>query len=591
MNNKTISEGSTQILNNIKNGVYRNSYLVYNRKSTDEPNNQKNSIKYQKSENLRFAMRERLPIASVSLDGLCLDGIISEKHSGFKEDIELTFGKDGTVQYKIDRPKFYRLVEYLSKGYFKGVVFLCWDRASRNKGDNNIIEKLIRQGIDLRFTLATYDKTSSGALHMDIDGMFAQHHSRVTSEKVSLSIRNQRSKGICTYKAPVGYLNSGSMEHKPFDSIRAPIVKQLFEKYAEGNWSLADLARWANAQGLTMPPVRKRRTKEDMLSEEVEDNMTVLEPVSRPIRANNVHKILTSPFYTGKIFGNDGQLIASNSHSALISDALFSVVQSLMRKKNVSVHYTQKLVSPYRGMVRCAECKRVYTPYTQKGIMYYGCRCNTACGNSRKNFNISFLEQEIGDRLRTISFTEAELDELNARTQTDIALLEKKRNTEIDQIERKKRKVREDLNYLRSNKLALLRTGVYTVETYMEEEFSLDKELSVLQTHEQASDASMHEVIQDVTELSELLKDLYLTYKKGNSNEKEEILRKLFSELYFSENTFTCKWKNGLQLLENRFNLICAQTTWISELVNNHKFVQESIEDIKAVLQSVSIPP
>src|ERR1700733_1368205 len=63
INEKTEKE----VLKEIKSGVYRNSYLIYNRKSTDEPDNQKNSIKYQKSENARFAFSEHLPIASISL--------------------------------------------------------------------------------------------------------------------------------------------------------------------------------------------------------------------------------------------------------------------------------------------------------------------------------------------------------------------------------------------------------------------------------------------------------------------------------------------------------------------------------------------
>src|ERR1700739_347171 len=197
----------TQILEDIESGKYRDCYLIYNRKSTDDTDNQKNSIKYQKSENTRFAFREHLPIAPITLEGFCTDGIISERHSGFKEDLELTFGDGNAVQYRVERPKFYRLAQLLSKSYFKGVIFLCWDRASRNKGDDTILRKLMKAGVDIRFTLAQYDKTSSGALHMDIDGMFAEHHSRVTSEKVRLATKDLRERGVCTYKAPIGYLN------------------------------------------------------------------------------------------------------------------------------------------------------------------------------------------------------------------------------------------------------------------------------------------------------------------------------------------------------------------------------------------------
>lgn len=154
------------IFKDIKAGKYRHCYLLYARKSTDEPDNQKNSIPYQKTEGIRFAHREKLTIAPVTRTGFCVDGVISEKHSGFKENNDLTFSKDGLVQYQIDRPKFQKLVQFLSQGLFKGIVCLCWDRLSRNKGDDTIIRKLMRNGIDVRFVYANYDKTSAGALHI-----------------------------------------------------------------------------------------------------------------------------------------------------------------------------------------------------------------------------------------------------------------------------------------------------------------------------------------------------------------------------------------------------------------------------------------
>jgi len=427
-------------------------------------------------------------------------------------------------------------------------------------------------------------------LHRDVDGMFAQHHSRVTSEKVSLNIKNQRSRGFCTSKAPVGYLNTGTVEHKPLDPIRSPVIKQLFEKYATENWSLADLARWANAHGMTMPPTRRRRTAEELLMEEVEDTQVEIEAICRPLRANNVYAILRNPFYTGRIKGNGKNLIPSNSHTALVSVELFETVQRQLHKKNTSIHYTKKLVSPYRGFVRCLHCTRTYTPYTQKGIMYYGCRCRTGCNNKSKNFNISFLEGEVGEILKRLSFTDVELAELNTRTEADDGRMEENRNSEVERIERKRRKSQEDLTYLQVNKLALLRTGVYTPESYLEEEMRLGKEVIQFESEIQSSGISMQEVASDIKELSELFKDLYLTYEKANSTEKEEVIRKLISELLYCENTLAIKCRNGLEVLESRLVVDCAHTSWISELVNNHKSIQQSIREIRLIVNKPKPP-
>lgn len=571
-----------QIFKNIKAGKYRHSYLVYIRKSTDEPENQKNSIAYQKAEGIKFAHREKLPIAPVTLAGLCVDGVISEKHSGFKEDNDLTFTKEGLVQYHINRPKFQKLVQFLSLGLFKGIVCLCWDRISRNKGDDTIIRKLMRKGIDVRFVYANYDKTSSGALHMDIDGMFAEHHSRVTSEKVRLTHWNLRERGVVAYKAPIGYLNPGSMEHKPFDPERAPIIKKLFESYATGDWSLADLVRFANHQGLTTFPSRRRRTPDEMLAEEGDE--IEIERVSRPMTIANVQKILTNPFYTGRTFGNENNHIRSVSHEPLIADELFNQVQTMLKKRNVSQHYVEKLELPFRGLIRCADCGRVYTPYLQKGIQYFGARCAHSCINLKKSFNISFLEREVGKFINRLAFTEDEQIQLDSTVTTEISLFDEKRVKAIELNDRRKKKIREDLAYLRANKLQLLKSGVYTPELLLQEETGLNAELNRLQEKEVISDMSMQAVMVDIQKLSELLKTGSAYYSLAKSPEKEQIIKIIFSELLISENTLQFKCKNGFQALENRFSLVGDPTDWLSEAGRNHKWIQESVKDLKEIL-------
>jgi len=571
-------------LRELESGKFKEQYLIYNRKSTDEPESQKNSIKYQKSENIRFAYRHLQQIADVTIEGFCNNGIISEKHSAFKENTNFIVVDNGFVQYKIERPKFYKLIQLLSKGYFKGVIVLCWDRISRNKGDETIIRKLIKSGIDFRFVLATYDKTSSGALHMDIDGMFAEHHSRVTSEKVSLNIRNQRDKGVCTYKAPVGYLNLGKMDDKPFDLERAPVIKKLFELYATGEWTLADLAKYAIQQGFTMPPVRRRRTIEEKLAEEEDDIQLQISPITRLPTYTGIQKILTNPFYSGKVLGNNGEYVSSRSHQALVSEKLFDKVQLALQKKKISVHYVERLDHPLRGLVRCDECGRLYTPYIKKGIVYFGSRCAPGCTNTHKSFNIDFITAKIGECIKSLFFTEAELSEIKQRANTDVAVLEIKRVNELEINERQKKKLREDLSYLRLNKLNLLKTGIYTPENFLEEENKLNNEILRLREAESISDESMHETIKEVIILSELLKNVYSQYILAKPYVKEDIIKIIFSELSILEKELKYKCKLGFKPFESRLLPLGDPTGWLSELmVTNHK-IRSAIQELKYII-------
>lgn len=576
--NQTNTKIEKDVLKDIKNGVYKEYYLIYNRKSTDEVDNQKNSISYQKLENARFAYHEKLPIASITIKGFCVNGLVSEKHSGFKENDEIFITDGGMVQYRIERPKFLQLIQYVSRGYFKGIICLCWDRISRNKGDDTIVRKLIRKSVDVRFVYAKYDKSSSGALHMDIDGMFSQHHSRVTSEKVSLTIRNAREKGVCTYRAPIGYLNEGVMEHKPFDPERAPIIKQMYELYATGDWSLSDLAGYAREHNFVTVPMRRRRTRDEMLAEE--DEVVEIQKISRPVTENHISRILTNPFYTGKILDIEGRYVKSTSHKALVNEELFDRVQTALKKKKVSIHYTEKLDLPLRGVIRCSFCQRVYTPYTKKGIQYYNARCLKGCKNTFKNFNFSYIEKEIEKLISSLYFTDDELAEIDARIGTEMSLLEEKRHKNLESIEGKKKKIREDLKYIRINKLSLLKTGVYSPEDLINEETKLNQGLALLQSEEQVSDIAMHETMLEVIKLSELIKNVIPLYKFANPRKKEKVVRIIFSELYVSQNTLEYKVKKGFEALENHFVALGDPITWLSELYKERVYIKSAIENL-----------
>jgi DNA invertase Pin-like site-specific DNA recombinase len=459
----------------IASGKFAGQYLVYARKSTDEPDSQKNSIAYQRQENVAYAQRAGLPIAPLTLHGFCTDGLISERHSAFKEGSEIEFGENGRITYRIERPKFHQLAAFLAQGRFKGVVFLCWDRASRNKADEVVLRKLMKLGADLRFVLATYDPTSSGELHMDIDGMFAAHHSRVTSEKVRGAIKKLRAEGKATHKAPVGYLNPGSSEWKPFDPERMPIVRGLFERADATDSSLADLQRWAVAQGFTMPPTRRPRTKLEQLDDEERDERANLEKISRLPTGTQIHKILVNPYYAGFTWGNGGWA-PSTSHEPIVSKALFDRVQRKLGSRRTSLSYDRKLPYPYRGFIRHM-CGRVYTPYAAKGSVYYGARCDRSCPYGLRSISQVKVERSIADELGKLVVSPDALRRLD-RAGAEIAkAAAQQRLAEREVRERKARKLREDLAYIADNRLALLKAGVYDPAALVSEQFRLERAL------------------------------------------------------------------------------------------------------------------
>ena len=88
----------------------------------------------------------------------------------------------------------------------------------------------------------------------------------------------------------------------------------------------------------------------------------------------------------------------------------------------------------------------------------------------------------------------------------------------------------------------------------------MNQQLTDLQDSEQVSDVAMHEVIKDVVKLSELLKSTNLYYQNANPQEKEEIIKIIFSELTVSDETLGYKCRNGFRAFENRMSLFCDPT-------------------------------
>jgi hypothetical protein len=354
--------------------------------------------------------------------------------------------------------------------------------------------------------------------------------------------------------------------------------------YSTGDWSLSDLAGWTNEHGLTTAPMRRRRTEEELLEEDDDDDIQERLPkVSRPIRSNHLQAILSNRFYTGMVKTRDGSWIPSKSHQALVNKRVFEKVQEIRNRKNRSIHYGKKLNLSFRGICRCGDCNRLYTPYVQKGIEYLGSACRPGCINPNRNFPVRILEGKIGQIIARLCLTEKESAELDARTKMDVASHERERQDRLEQSAQRSKRLNEDLAYLRDSKLSLLKTGVYTPEGFVEEETKIKVELDSL-IQDEVSMTSLSETMKDVKKLSELLKDVDRLYNSTESPEKEEITRTTFSELSVSGNTLKYKCKSGFQALAMRFDLDCAQSTWLSEAVQGHELIKESIADLSKLI-------
>lgn len=538
---------------------FADRYLIYNRKSTDDPVNQKNSLAYQRQRNVEFARINNLRIAEITIHGFCADGVVDESHSGFKEEEDFQLRSDGIVQYRIVRPKFLKMLELLKDRTIRGAIILCWDRASRNKQDDMLLKKLMRLGCDIRFVEATYDKTSSGELHMDIDGMFAAHYSRVISEKVRNAYAKLHAEGRCTYAAPLGYLDRGS-DNKPLDPDRAPVVKRLFELYATGEWSFAELAKWARMHGLTKKPVRRTRTRDEILNNV---DPSAFSRIARPVDHKSIEYILKNPFYAGKIKVSGGYQ-DGRFHQPLVGMNLFSKVQGMLKVRNVSIHYIEKPFFTYRGLARCT-CGRLYTPYEKKGNDYYRCRCLEGCKNTDPNLNEREIVSEVRNVMRRIHFSDDELADIE-RGKSDLESIDAERGRELQDLQGRRRTIEADLGYLSENKLTLLRTEAMTIKDIQADEHRLRLKLAEIETTIAAHRTSPQEMLCEFATFSQLAKKMGRCYKGALDTERRDITTNVFSELVFSGRTLVSyKAKGAFEFFLSRSQVTGGPTrtrTW-----------------------------
>ena len=307
---------------------------------------------------------------------------------------------------KRGRPVFNQMVAELRRRRAAGVIFHKIDRSARNFADWARIGDLSEAGFDVHFSNENLDFSSRGGrLTADIQAVIAADYIRNLREE-SIKGQNGRLKqGLYPYKAPIGYLNNGGGKPKTIDPVRAPLIKNMYELYATGNYSLWSLVPKMKELGL-----RNHHGK--------------------PLAKTAIEKILRNPFYTGIITIKRTKCSYTGIHEPLISVPLYEVVCRIREARDNKKETKHNHL--YRGMFKCGNCEVSLIPERQKGHVYYRCHkknCDT------KTIREDALESNIVQLLQRVSLSDYQLltikkrfanwlDKQEAKTITEIAPME-----------------------------------------------------------------------------------------------------------------------------------------------------------------------
>jgi site-specific DNA recombinase len=239
------------------------------------------------------------------------------------------------------RPALKAMLERLKRGGIDYVIVHKVDRLARNRADDVEIVMVIRQaGAQLVSVTENIDETPSGLLLHGIMSSIAEFYSRNLAAEVMKGTTQKAKNGGTPYRAPIGYLNSRTMVDGrevrtiTLDPDRAPHVREAFELYAKGDYSILELAAILEERGLRSRPTRK--------------------VPAQALGANRLSAMLRNPYYLGMV--TYAGKVYPGRHEPLVDEATFQGVQDLLTSKRVSGERPWRHFHYLRGSLFCQKC-------------------------------------------------------------------------------------------------------------------------------------------------------------------------------------------------------------------------------------------
>jgi len=294
-------------------------YFLYARKSTDEEERQVLSISAQLAELKEFAAKEKLEIAA-------------------------SFEEAKTAKQP-GRTVFAEMLNRLEKGEANGILAWHPDRLARNSIDGGKIIYMVDIGQikSLKFPCFWFEDTPQGKFMLNIAFGQSKYYVDNLSENVKRGQRQKLRIGVWPGWAPFGYANCPKTRNILIDPNEHKIAQRIFELYATGEYSFADLI---NKFKLTSHRGKIWQT-------------------------SVIQAMLKNPFYYG-VMKYNGELYEA-VHEPIISKELHDKCQTVMQQRAHKRRHNNFHHFAFTGFMNCGICGCSITAEKQKGHVYYHC--------------------------------------------------------------------------------------------------------------------------------------------------------------------------------------------------------------------------
>lgn len=274
---------------------------------------------------------------------------------------------------KRGRPILARMLKELRAGQASGVIMHKIDRGARNLRDWADLAELMDSGIVVHFANDGLDLSSRGGrLSADIQAVVAADFIRNLRDETKKGLKGRLNQGLYPWAAPLGYLDRGRGQPKMICPTRGPLVRQAFQLYATGNFTLEMLVKEMEKRGLS------GRT-------------------GQAISQSVLSAVLNNSFYTGAIQKMGETFVGK--HEPLISMSLFNQVQA--RLKDRSAAKIQRHDFAYRRMLSCARCNKnlIGERHRSSVNVYYRCQTKGCQGTIVREIDVDLAARRLFSHL------------------------------------------------------------------------------------------------------------------------------------------------------------------------------------------------
>lgn len=258
------------------------------------------------------------------------------------------------------RKTFNEMIRYVTKHKISVIICEKIDRLTRNLKDAAVVSDWIMKPDENRsvhFVKENFVLNKNTRAHenlvWDMKVAIARFYVNNLSEEVRKGQKEKIAQGWLPTKPPLGYKTVGEKGHKihKIDENKAVFIKQMFELYSTGNYSVSVLVEKMFNIGL------RSRT-------------------SGKVGRSRMYDLLSDPFYCGKLRWKNK--IYQGKQEPIINEELYDIVQNRLNRRMLNPQF-QTHFPVFKAKVKCGECGNIIAWYEKKQHWYGDCKHHKTC--------------------------------------------------------------------------------------------------------------------------------------------------------------------------------------------------------------------